>query len=824
MNPKSITAQQMFGRLDATTGDWTEGVFAVLWRRAARAPKNQNVWIVLDGPVDAVWIENLNTVLDDNKVLTLANGDRVLMTPNMRLIFEPENLRNASPATVSRAGIIYFSASELGWEPVVETWLSKRTGRESTLLRPCFNRLLGPTLEFIRSNCSPIMNNEDICLVMSLLTLLEGLFGFPVKELSDDVTTKDPGSSFSERRRRSSVSLHQAGIKTAASNSRNRKAPFEIEASETVEIHFLYCLAWSIGGLLDVHDRKAFDKFLRTISKSMPEVPAGSDDTIFEYQVCCNDDGSTTWRPWEDSVPKRAISQDVGSQYSQVVVPTADTIRYEYLLSLVHAAAGASLLVGGPGTAKTTIISGFLSKIGSEHHQAKSINLSSLTTPVILQKSLESIIEKRQGRIFGPPGGKEATVFIDDLSMPAVNEWGDQLTSELLRQILEDQGLYSIEKPVGEWKQLQDLRYVAAMNTPGFGRNEISGRLRRQFCMFYVTPPSDKSIQSIYGNLMKTCLTRCHTFSKIQSIVNPLVSATIKLWRTAQERLLPTPDKVHYNFTMHELSKVFQGISKAELNENGYIKLLSTEQLKDRGVCEQNVSKILPDSVHNDQRAGSVESLQSVEQIEVTAESEDCPTQNAITSVYETDAETASQDGRSWQEVYLLVLWAHEIVRVFSDKLIVAHEQAWIGSSIVDAVRQQFGSDYAVCVEKGIQNVRFASFFRDAPIDENTGECLGPPPREYEAADLQIVKSRIEQLIIQGRSTSKPGEGPPDLVLFDDAVEYILRIARVLSMERGSAMLVGVGGSGKQSLALVSAHLIGAMYFKVRFAVTRCYA
>ena len=57
--------------------------------------------------MDALWIENLNTVLDDNKILTLANGDRMPMTDNVKLMFEVEDLRNDSPATVASTDIIY---------------------------------------------------------------------------------------------------------------------------------------------------------------------------------------------------------------------------------------------------------------------------------------------------------------------------------------------------------------------------------------------------------------------------------------------------------------------------------------------------------------------------------------------------------------------------------------------------------------------------------------------------------------------------------------------------------------------------------------------
>lgn len=127
MNPKAITSQQMYGVMNLATNDWWPGVFSNIWKKCNDKKNKKHNWIVCDGPVDAIWIENLNTVLDDNKILTLANAERIPMSPTAKMVFEVENLNNASPATVSRCGIIYVSKVDLGWRPLIETWHKDRS-------------------------------------------------------------------------------------------------------------------------------------------------------------------------------------------------------------------------------------------------------------------------------------------------------------------------------------------------------------------------------------------------------------------------------------------------------------------------------------------------------------------------------------------------------------------------------------------------------------------------------------------------------------------------------------------------------------------------
>ena len=117
--------------------DWKDGLLSIVMRGMSKNYREQGYyeyqtskWVILDGDVDALWIESMNTVMDDNKVLTLVSNERIPLTDAMRMVFEVNTLKNASPATVSRAGILYINEADVGWRPMCDTWIAARESAE----------------------------------------------------------------------------------------------------------------------------------------------------------------------------------------------------------------------------------------------------------------------------------------------------------------------------------------------------------------------------------------------------------------------------------------------------------------------------------------------------------------------------------------------------------------------------------------------------------------------------------------------------------------------------------------------------------------------
>ncbi|GIQ81853.1 dynein heavy chain [Kipferlia bialata] len=126
INPKAVTTKELYGYIMPATREWKDGLFSNTMRTLSNIANTEPKWIVLDGDVDTIWIESLNTVMDDNKMLTLASNERVPLHPHMRLLFEVGQLTHASPATVSRAGILFINQTDVGWSAYVQSWIRRR--------------------------------------------------------------------------------------------------------------------------------------------------------------------------------------------------------------------------------------------------------------------------------------------------------------------------------------------------------------------------------------------------------------------------------------------------------------------------------------------------------------------------------------------------------------------------------------------------------------------------------------------------------------------------------------------------------------------------
>jgi dynein heavy chain len=108
INPKAMELDDFFGVYKSENNDWTDGCITNVFRQANADESSKYKLITVDGPVEPTWVENFNSVLDDNKRLTFGKGDGIDLTPKMKVVIETSDLTHCSPATISRCSVIFM--------------------------------------------------------------------------------------------------------------------------------------------------------------------------------------------------------------------------------------------------------------------------------------------------------------------------------------------------------------------------------------------------------------------------------------------------------------------------------------------------------------------------------------------------------------------------------------------------------------------------------------------------------------------------------------------------------------------------------------------
>ncbi|XP_076756861.1 dynein heavy chain at 62B [Xylocopa sonorina] len=712
INPKSITLGQLYGFFDPVSSEWTDGVCAVAFRRYCTESTPDKKWIIFDGPVDAVWIENLNTVLDDNKKLCLTSGEVMQMSNVMSMIFEAMDLLHASPATVSRCGMIYIEPRVLGWKPFVRSWIndlnpSWKEGHEENI-RELFYWLIEPCLEFIRKTCRMTIAAGQIHQVVSTMSLFEIYL--------EDAVEQNPKT-------------------------------YDQFIVSWLQATMLTSMVWGAAGTLDYASRVKFNTFYLSFWKNeqtehpIPEFIGESlislpDDLIHDCYYTYR--GRGAWRRFADTARQEEYL-DTGS-IVQLMIPTIDTVKYQTLFLKHINHRKRFLLYGETGTGKSFYIKDLImNKLDEKDYLPNFITFTPNITAGQTQELVVLKLYKRRRNRFGPLPGTHCIVFIDDVNMPAKETYGSQPPIELLRQFFDHRLWFDLKKP--ETVRIYDTMFVCAMAPPGGSRQELYQRFLRHFNLFNIDRFSEDTVVRIFTNIAFIGLQRNGFTTAAMPTIIEIVNATMNIFNNAQKELRPTPTKSHYLFNLRDFSRVITG----------------------------------------------------------------------CTMIKEESVDSKSDFTK---------LWTHEILRVFSDRLIDEQDRHWLFLRIKEAVGSNLKESFDTVFghlpkfddqlsEESLRSLIFGTFMDIDTI---------PADRRYE--EVKSMEEYSEVAISCLEEYNLTHRHKMDIVLFRYALEHLARICRILVIPCGSLLMVGVGGSGRQSLTKLASNMAGHGLFQPEMGST----
>jgi dynein heavy chain 1 len=623
IDPKSISKEHLYGVLDNTTLEWTDGIFTHLLRQVlnnVRGESDRRHWIIFDGDVDPEWAENLNSVLDDNRLLTLPSGERLEIPPNVWIMMETETLRYATLATVSRCGMVWFSSDTLSINHIAEFYL--KDIENQTVFDSEYS------IQLDEPQTAKSITTAYVTLVRELLGFTEA-GKYRLLELCLDYAMCLPHimEVATLRLLMSMFSLVKDGLRRILEyNEGHSDFPMSHEhVSGFTSKWLVFSIIWGFGGSMDGKARLelcdfVLDKFMSSsahINLEFPSLIREGNNSLLEYEVNI---GDGCWRAWEISIPQVELESHLVVS-TDVVVTTVDTIRHVEVLRGWLSLHRPLILCGPPGSGKTMTLTSTLSSL--PEFEFASLNFSSGTSPELILKTFAQYCEYKRtpsGMVVAPNAtSKWLVVFCDEINLPQTDKYGTQRVITFLRQLIECNGFWLGGKNL--WVRLERIQFVGACNPPTDpGRVPLSLRLLRHAPVLLVDFPTYPSLKQIYGTFNRALL---KLTPSLKSFVNPLTDAMVDIYTKNQNRFTCEMHP-HYIYSPRELSRWMRALYEAiepleyEIEVDALAKLVFHEALRlfmDRLVtpdeqkwCFQTVKETL--KLHFPPAATALENLQ----------------------------------------------------------------------------------------------------------------------------------------------------------------------------------------------------------------------
>lgn len=582
IDSKVMSKEALYGNLDSTTREWTDGLFTSILRKIVdniRGEESKRHWIVFDGDVDPEWVENLNSVLDDNKLLTLPNGERLNLPPNVRIMFEVETLKYATLATVSRCGMVWFSDDTVTPIMMVEHYLD-------TLRQVALEDLDEDAVAAGQNAARTLAIQEQVADLLRAYLLTDNFIQKALENASghnhimEYTVTRVLNTLFSL--------LNKCVRDIIEYNAQHSDFPLDPEQVESyLSKKLLLALVWSLTGDCPLSDRKTFGNFVAGLSTFGTPI-LDNTSSLIDFDVTLP---RAEWTSWQNQVPTIEVNTHSITQ-TDVVIPTLDTVRHEDVLYSWLAEHKPLLLCGPPGSGKTMTLFSALRKL--PNMEVVGLNFSSATTPDLLIKTFEQYCEYKKtlnGVVLSPTQiGRWLVIFCDEINLPAPDKYGTQRAIAFLRQLVEQNGFWRTSDKT--WVTLDRIQFVGACNPPtDAGRTPMGARFLRHAPLIMVDYPGELSLQQIYGTFTSAVL---KVIPALRGYSESLTKAMVQFYIESQRRFSPKIQP-HYVYSPRELTRWVRGIYEAirpleTLSVEGLVRIWAHEALRlfqDRLVAEE---------------------------------------------------------------------------------------------------------------------------------------------------------------------------------------------------------------------------------------------
>lgn len=515
MNPKSMPRQQLLGHMDLDTREWADGVLTDAARQVVKEPVDVRSWIICDGDVDPEWIESLNSVLDDNHLLTLPNGERINFGSNVNFLFETHDLRYASPATISRMGMIFLSDEDTDIHRIVQKWLNEQPEDAKDKLDNWIEEIFYKAVHFVLQNYDMVVETTTVGTVMNGLSHV---------------------------------------------------------ASATTKSEFVCALIRGLGGNLDISARTAFAKEMFVLANERPPdlgTPLdcySEGSTYFVYETQRDTYGSHDGKLDKNDLREGAVVPTISVQRTlHMIQPWVDQLQ-------------PFILVGPEGCGKNMVIRHAFSQLKSTSMTVLHCNAQTTAEHVIQRISQAcSLFSTNSGRVYRPRDSERLVLYLKDINLPKPDAYNTCMLIAFLQQLITFQGFYDQNLEFLGVERVQIVASMNAATT--VGRHPLSTRFTAIVRVAYVDYPTADELTAVYSTFLEATIMsvpNCDAQWKDKSNREKLAGSMVNIYEQLKAKF-SIDEHRHYLFTPRDLTKWTLGLLRYDLAQEALLDIWTYE-------------------------------------------------------------------------------------------------------------------------------------------------------------------------------------------------------------------------------------------------------